>query len=119
MTVKASDLRELLLSDLPDPTLVLIGGRLEVIKVDDLDADDFRDAVLLLSRTELLARGVDETSPDDVLERQAATICTAVADLDPARSQPTTRSPSTAESRTPDRPSPAARPNSGIATGPP
>ena len=81
MTVKASDLRELLMSDLPDPTLVLIEGRLAVVPVDDLDADPLRGAMLLLSRTELLARGVDETSPDDDLERQAATISTAVNEL--------------------------------------
>ena len=81
MTVKASDLRVLLTSDLPDPNLVLIEGRLEVIQVDDLDTDRYRGAMLLLSRAELLARGVDETSPDDVLERQAATISTAVNEL--------------------------------------
>lgn len=81
MTVKASDLRDLLMSELPDPNLVLIEGRLEVIQVDDLDTDRFRGALLLLSRAELLARGVDETSPDDTLERQAATISTAVNEL--------------------------------------
>jgi hypothetical protein len=81
MTVKASHLRELLGSQLPDPNLVLIEGRLEVVPVDLLDADHYRGALLLLSRSELLARGVDETSPDDELERQAATISTAVNDL--------------------------------------
>jgi hypothetical protein len=81
MTVKASDLRELLTSDLPDPNLVLIEGRLEVVQVDDLDTDRFRGAMLLVSRAELLARGVDETSSDDELERQAATVSTAVDEL--------------------------------------
>ncbi|MFE9746140.1 hypothetical protein ACFYOT_14630 [Saccharothrix saharensis] len=81
MTVKASDLRELLTSDLPDPNLVLVEGRIEVVQVDDLDTDDFRGAMLLLSRAELLARGVDEDSPDAELERQAATISTAVNEL--------------------------------------
>ncbi|PSL56713.1 hypothetical protein B0I31_103467 [Saccharothrix carnea] len=81
MTVKASDLRDLLTSDLPDPTLVLIEGRLAVVKVDDLDTDRFRGALLLVSRAELLGRGVDETSPDGELERQAATISTAVNEL--------------------------------------
>lgn len=81
MTVKASDLRELLASDLPDPNLVLIEGRIEVVQVDDLDTDAFRGAMLLLSRAELLARGVDEDSPDTELERQAATISTAVNEL--------------------------------------
>lgn len=81
MTVKASDLRELLDSDLPDPNLVLIEGRLAVIPVDDLDTDRFRGALLLLSRAELLSRGVDEDSSDEDLERQAATISTAVNDL--------------------------------------
>ncbi|ONI85653.1 hypothetical protein ALI22I_28205 [Saccharothrix sp. ALI-22-I] len=81
MTVKARHLRELLDSDLPDPNLVLIEGRLEVIPVDDLDTDRFRGALLLVSRSELLARGVDEDSSDEDLERQAATISTAVNEL--------------------------------------
>ncbi|GAB2972189.1 hypothetical protein [Saccharothrix stipae] len=81
MTVKARDLRALLTSDLPDPNLVLIEGRLEVVQVDDLDADHFRGAMLLLSRAELLARGVDENSPDQELERQAAAVSTAVNEL--------------------------------------
>lgn len=81
MTVKASDLRALLASDLPDPTLVLVEGRVEVVKVDDLDTDPFRGAMLLVSRAELLGRGVDESSPDDALEREAATISTAVNEL--------------------------------------
>ncbi|WP_158840933.1 hypothetical protein [Saccharothrix deserti] len=81
MTVKARDLRELLTSDVPDPNLVLIEGRLEVVPVDDLDADRLRGALLLLSRSELLARGVDEDSSDEELERQAAAISTAVNEL--------------------------------------
>ncbi|NUT52424.1 MAG: hypothetical protein HOV94_34800 [Saccharothrix sp.] len=81
MTVKASDLRALLASDVPDPCLVLVGGGLEVIPVDDLDADRCSGALLLLSRAELLGRGVDEDSPDDALEREAATISTAVDEV--------------------------------------
>ncbi|MFE2752817.1 hypothetical protein ACFXGA_12555 [Actinosynnema sp. NPDC059335] len=81
MTVKASDLRALLASDVPDPTLVLVEGRVEVVKVDDLDTDGLRGAMLLVSRAELLGRGVDESSPDDALEREAATISTAVNEL--------------------------------------
>ncbi|MFI9006565.1 hypothetical protein ACIGNX_04925 [Actinosynnema sp. NPDC053489] len=81
MTVKASDLRALLTSDLPDPTLVQVEGRVEVVQVDDLDTDPYRGALLLLSRAELLGRGVDESTSDVELERQAATISTAVNDL--------------------------------------
>ena len=81
MTVEASDLRALLASDLPDPNLVLVEGRVAVVKVDDLDTDEFRGAMLLLSRAELLSRGVDETSSDEELERQAAAVSTAVNEL--------------------------------------
>ncbi|MFD1145743.1 hypothetical protein [Saccharothrix hoggarensis] len=81
MTVKARDLRALLESDVADPNLVLIEGRLEVVPVDDLDTDRLRGAMLLVSRAELLGRGVDEQSSDDDLERQAAAISTAVNEL--------------------------------------
>ncbi|MFC6090704.1 hypothetical protein [Saccharothrix lopnurensis] len=78
MTVKGSDLRELLASSTPDPTLVLVEGGLHIVQVDDLDTDAYRGALLLVSRQELLARGVDENSPDEVLEQQAAAVSTAV-----------------------------------------
>ncbi|MFT7837529.1 hypothetical protein Q5530_15410 [Saccharothrix sp. BKS2] len=81
MTVKGSDLRELLASSTPDPTLVLVEGGLHIVQVDDLDTDAYRGALLLVSRQELLARGVDENSPDEVLEQQAAAVSTAVNQL--------------------------------------
>ena len=81
MTVKGSDLRELLASSVPDPTLVLLEGRLHIVQVDDLDTDAYRGALLLVSRQELLSRGVGEDSPDEVLEQQAAAVSTAVAEM--------------------------------------
>lgn len=81
MTVKGSDLRRLLTSSVPDPTLVLLEGRLEIVQVDDLDDDAHRGALLLVSRQELLARGVREDSSDRELEEQAAAISTAVAEM--------------------------------------
>ncbi len=78
MTVAAEDLRRLLASDLPDPTLVLVEGRLDVVKVDDLDTDRYRGALLLVSRDELLARGVREDADDRELAEQAAAISTVV-----------------------------------------
>jgi 2-polyprenyl-6-methoxyphenol hydroxylase-like FAD-dependent oxidoreductase len=56
MTIDAEDLRRLLASDLPDAVLALTEGRLDVVLADDLDADDYRGALLVLSREELLAR---------------------------------------------------------------
>ncbi|QFZ17197.1 hypothetical protein [Saccharothrix syringae] len=81
MTVKGSDLRDLLASSLPDPTLVLVEGRVEVVQVDDLDTDAYRGALLLVSRQELLGRGVREDSTDHELEQQAAAVSTAVNEL--------------------------------------
>ncbi|GGP42983.1 hypothetical protein [Saccharothrix coeruleofusca] len=78
MTVAAEDLRKLLTSDLPDPTLVLVEGRVEVVKVDDLDTDALRGALLLTSRDELLARGVREDADDRQLQEHAAAISTVV-----------------------------------------
>ncbi|MGM1057837.1 hypothetical protein [Saccharothrix sp. Mg75] len=81
MTVTATHLRELLASPLPDPTLVLVEGRVEVVQQDDLDTDPLRGALVLVSRTELLGRGVEDGSSDRELEEQAAAITTAVTEL--------------------------------------
>jgi hypothetical protein len=81
MTVEVPDLRRLLDSDLPDASLVLVEGRLDVVQVDDLDADDYRGALLVVSREELLARAGGLPVTDDRLEQIAATVGSAVDNL--------------------------------------
>ncbi|MEV0675068.1 hypothetical protein AB0I60_00955 [Actinosynnema sp. NPDC050436] len=56
MPVHVADLRRLLDSDLPDAALVLVADRLEVVMQEDLDADRYRGATLVVSRDELLCR---------------------------------------------------------------
>ena len=81
MTIDAEDLRRLLASDLPDAVLALTEGRLDVVLADDLDADDYRGALLVLSREELLARSGGLPVTDEQLERIASTVGSAVDNL--------------------------------------
>ncbi|MDQ2586005.1 hypothetical protein [Saccharothrix yanglingensis] len=81
MTVTAAHLRELLASPLPDSALVLLEGRVEVVQQDDLDTDAYRGALVLVTKTELLDRGVGDESTEAELEQQATAIQTAVTEL--------------------------------------
>lgn len=81
MALAADDLRRLIDSDLPDASLVLVEGRLDVVKADDLDLDPYRGALLVVSREELLARSGGLPVTDARLDQIAATVGSAVDNL--------------------------------------
>jgi hypothetical protein len=74
-TVRGRDLRRLLDSDLPDPVLVLVEGRIEVVASAD------RQGLEVVTRDDFLrgAGGADLT--DDELEQHAATLSATVDTL--------------------------------------
>jgi|tagenome__1003787_1003787.scaffolds.fasta_scaffold20939651_2 hypothetical protein len=74
-TVNAEHLRRLLDSELPDPALVLIEGRVEVMDA----GDDRRDGALeVISREEFLRRAGRADLGDPELERHAANLSAGV-----------------------------------------
>jgi hypothetical protein len=74
-TVHGQDLRRLVDSDLPDPVLTLVRGRVEVVASNDRSA-----GLELVSREELLHRAGTELT-DAELEQEAATLSAAVNNL--------------------------------------
>jgi hypothetical protein len=81
MTVSADDVRRLLGADDPDVVLVVVEGRAEVVSSAELDADDYRGALEVISRAELTKRiGDGELSDHDAAE-QAAILDAAVSEL--------------------------------------
>jgi hypothetical protein len=82
VTVHGEDLRRLLDSALPDPALVRLGGRVVVVPIDDLDTDQYRGALLVMSRDELLNRTGSADLSDAELARIAATYCVTADDVD-------------------------------------
>jgi hypothetical protein len=80
MTISIDDVRRLLQSDEPDSVLVLVEGRTEVIGAGRLASEQYRGALEVISRDDLMKRLGDAPSEHDVAE-QAALLDTAVSEL--------------------------------------
>ncbi|MBB5960417.1 hypothetical protein FHS29_007041 [Saccharothrix tamanrassetensis] len=76
-TVHGRDLRRLLDSDLPDPILVLVEGRVEVVAA----ADGQGEGLELITREEFLRRAGQTELTDAELEQHAAKLSAAVDNL--------------------------------------
>ena len=80
MTISSDDVRRLLQSDEPDTVLVLVEGRTEVIGSGQLASDQYRGALEVISRDDLVKRLGDTPSEHDVAE-QAALLDSAVSEM--------------------------------------
>jgi hypothetical protein len=80
VTILTDDVRRLLQSDEPDSRLVLVEGRMEVIGAGQLASEQYRGALEVISRDDLVKRLGDVPSEHDVAE-QAAVLDTAVSEL--------------------------------------
>ena len=80
MMISSDDVKNLLDAG-PDAMMVLIEGRAEVIGADELDTDDYRGALEVISRDALLDRtgGADLTEHE--IDEQAAGLDAAVSEL--------------------------------------
>lgn len=78
--ITADNVRRLLASE-SDAVLVLVEGRIKVVDPAELDGDDYRGALQVITREELIEQaGGDQLSDRELLE-QAAALDTAVAEL--------------------------------------
>jgi hypothetical protein len=80
MMVSTDDVRRLLQADEPDSVLVLVEGRMEVIGASELASEQYRGALEVVARDELVKRLGDSPSEHDLAE-QAAQLDTAVSEL--------------------------------------
>jgi hypothetical protein len=80
MTISTDDVRRLFRSDEADSVLVLVEGRTEVIGAGQLDSDEYRGALEVISRDDLVSRIGDDPS-DHELAEQAALLDSAVNEL--------------------------------------
>ena len=78
--ITPENVRRLLESD-SDAVLVLIEGRTEVIGPDALESDDYRGALRVITRAELVAQIGGDALSDRELSEQAAALETAIAEL--------------------------------------
>lgn len=78
--ITADNVRQLLDSEI-DTVLVLIEGRVDVIDPAALDTDDYRGALQVITREELIEQAGGEQLSDRELVEQAAALDMAVAEL--------------------------------------
>ena len=79
--ISADDVRRLLEHDDPEAVLVLIEGRIEVVSPRQTDTPEYRGALQVISRDDLLQRIGAQDLSDRVIEEQAAILETTVAEL--------------------------------------
>jgi hypothetical protein len=80
MTISTDDVRRLLQSDVANSVLVLVEGRTEVIAASGLASEQYRGALEVVFRDDLVKRLGDAPSEHDLAE-QAALLDTAISEL--------------------------------------
>jgi hypothetical protein len=80
MTISTDDVRGLLAAEAGDAVLVLVGGRTQVIGAGQLASEDYRGALEVITRDDLVKRLGDPPSEHDLAE-QAALLDSAVSEL--------------------------------------
>lgn len=78
--ISADDVRRLLSADQKDATLVLIEGRVEVIGAGRVASDEYRGALEVIARDDLVQR-IGDSPSDHQIEEQAAQLDTAVSEM--------------------------------------
>jgi hypothetical protein len=78
--ISADDVRQLLAAAEKDAILVVIEGRAEVIGAGRLASDEYRGALEVVARDDLVRR-IGESPSDHEISEQAALLDTAVSEL--------------------------------------
>lgn len=81
MTITADDVRLLLQNENPDAVLVMVEGRIEVIAQRDTDTPQYRGALQVTTRDDLLQRIGGSDLSDRMMEEQAAILDATVSEL--------------------------------------
>ncbi|MFZ0832444.1 MAG: hypothetical protein WAM92_05050 [Mycobacterium sp.] len=81
MTISAQDVSRLLTADDPHAVLVLIEGRTEVVGASELNSDDYRGALQITTREDLLKQTGGRRLSERDLQEHADNLDVAVRDL--------------------------------------
>ncbi|WP_029106210.1 hypothetical protein [Mycobacterium sp. URHD0025] len=81
MTISADDIRRLLASDMADAVLVLIQGHTDVVPAGQRDSDDYRGALRVISRSDLIGRTHGAQLSEDQMAEEAAKLDSAISNL--------------------------------------
>ncbi len=81
MTISADDVRRLLVSDMAGAVLVLIQGHTDVVPAEQLDSDEYRGALRVISRSDLIGRTHGAQLSEDQMVEEAAKLDSAISNL--------------------------------------
>jgi hypothetical protein len=79
--ITAGDVRQLLQGEKTDAVLVVVEGKTAVVAQSEIDSPEYRGALQVISRDDLLQRIGGADLSDRVIEEQAAILDTTVAEL--------------------------------------
>ena len=79
--ISADDVRQLLQGENEDSVLVMVEGRTAVVAQSEIDSPQYRGALQVISRDDLLQRIGGTDLSDRVVEEQAAILDATVAEL--------------------------------------
>ncbi|OBG89477.1 hypothetical protein A5733_21805 [Mycobacterium sp. NS-7484] len=81
MTISADDVRRLLASDVADPVLVLIQGHTDVVPAGRLDTDDYRGALRVISKSDLIGQTDGAQLSEQQMAEEAAKLDSEISNL--------------------------------------
>ncbi|WP_066900467.1 hypothetical protein [Mycolicibacterium houstonense] len=81
MTISADDVRRLLASDVADAVLVLVQGHTEVVSAEQLESDEYRGAMRVAARSDLIEQSRGAQLSEEQLAEEAAKLDSAVSNL--------------------------------------
>ncbi|CDP86249.1 MULTISPECIES: hypothetical protein [Mycolicibacterium] len=81
MTISADDVRRLLASDVADAVLVLIQGHTEVVPAGELESDDYRGALRVASRSDLIKQAGGVQLSEKQMAEEAAKLDSEISNL--------------------------------------
>ncbi|OMC31194.1 hypothetical protein A5740_15250 [Mycobacterium sp. GA-1841] len=81
MTISADDVRRLLASDEADAVLVLIQGHTDVVPAGRLDTDDYRGALRVVSKSDLIGQTDGVQLSEQQMAEEAAKLDSEISNL--------------------------------------
>lgn len=81
MTISADDVRRLLASDEADPVLVLIQGHTDVVPAGRLDTDEYRGALRVVSKSDLIGQTDGVQLSEQQMAEEAAKLDSEISNL--------------------------------------
>ncbi|MBU9762549.1 hypothetical protein FR943_01610 [Mycobacterium sp. TNTM28] len=81
MTISTDDVRRLLVSDAADAVLILVQGHTDVVPAQQLDSDEYRGALQVVSRSDLIEHTHGAQLSEQQMAEEAAKLDSEISEL--------------------------------------